>query len=145
MGWASSGDYMQGTALKFKTKEDAIRFAEKQGYEYFVQEPNVRAFRSKAYAANFTVGCQRPHILITIRRLTLDSTRLASSRLSGRNRWRTLPSNRFFDTTLYISFSNAQAFCSKRDLPYVVFHNARRQSNPLSLKYAQAKSTYANN
>ena len=46
---------MQGTHLWFKTKEDAIHFAEKQGYEYFVQEPNVRAFRPKLYAANFVV------------------------------------------------------------------------------------------
>ncbi|KAL7629729.1 ndufs4 NADH dehydrogenase Fe-S protein subunit [Parahypoxylon ruwenzoriense] len=53
MGWQSSGDFMQGTKLEFKTKEDAIAFAEKQGYEYFVQEPNVRAFAPKAYANNF--------------------------------------------------------------------------------------------
>jgi hypothetical protein len=26
-----SGDYMQGTRMQFKTKEDAILFAEKQG------------------------------------------------------------------------------------------------------------------
>lgn len=31
MGWQSSGDFMQGTHLNFKTKEDAIHFAEKQG------------------------------------------------------------------------------------------------------------------
>ncbi|KAI2640846.1 ETC complex I subunit conserved region-domain-containing protein [Hypomontagnella submonticulosa] len=53
MGWQSSGDFMQGTRLEFKTKEDAIAFAEKQGYEYFVQEPNVRAFTPKAYSNNF--------------------------------------------------------------------------------------------
>jgi NADH dehydrogenase (ubiquinone) Fe-S protein 4 len=53
MGWQSSGDYMQGTHLNFKSKEDAINFAEKQGYEYFVQEPNVRKFTPKAYANNF--------------------------------------------------------------------------------------------
>ncbi|KAI0592806.1 NADH-ubiquinone oxidoreductase [Biscogniauxia sp. FL1348] len=53
MGWQSSGDIMQGTRIEFKTKEDAIRFAEKQGYEYFVQEPNERAFAPKAYANNF--------------------------------------------------------------------------------------------
>lgn len=53
MGWQSSGDFMQGTKLEFKTKEDAIAFAEKQGYEYFVQEPNKRAFAPKAYANNF--------------------------------------------------------------------------------------------
>ena len=53
MGWQSSGDFMQGTKLNFKTKEDAIRFAEKQGYEYFVQEHNERRFTPKAYANQF--------------------------------------------------------------------------------------------
>lgn len=53
MGWQSSGDAMQGTHVYFKTKEDAIHFAEKQGYEYFVQEPNSRKFAPKAYANNF--------------------------------------------------------------------------------------------
>ncbi|KAK0637113.1 ETC complex I subunit conserved region-domain-containing protein [Bombardia bombarda] len=53
MGWQSSGDSMQGTHINFKTKEDAIAFAEKQGYEYFVQEPNVRHIAPKAYANNF--------------------------------------------------------------------------------------------
>ncbi|EDN03108.1 NADH-ubiquinone oxidoreductase [Histoplasma capsulatum] len=53
MGWQSSADAMQATHLDFKSKEDAISFAEKQGYEYFVQEPNKRAFRPKAYANNF--------------------------------------------------------------------------------------------
>ncbi|PKS05870.1 hypothetical protein jhhlp_007700 [Lomentospora prolificans] len=54
MGWQSSGDMMQGTRMFFHSKEDAIRFAEKQGYEYFVQEPNTRAFKPKSYANNFT-------------------------------------------------------------------------------------------
>ncbi|KAH0558976.1 NADH:ubiquinone oxidoreductase 21kD subunit [Trichoglossum hirsutum] len=53
IGWQSSGDFMQGTHLNFKSKEDAINFAEKQGYEYFVQEPNERKFVVKAYANNF--------------------------------------------------------------------------------------------
>ncbi|KAI5804966.1 ETC complex I subunit conserved region-domain-containing protein [Geopyxis carbonaria] len=53
MGWQSSGDFMQGTHIFFKSKEDAIHFAEKQGYDWFVQEPNERAFRSKSYSANF--------------------------------------------------------------------------------------------
>jgi NADH dehydrogenase (ubiquinone) Fe-S protein 4 len=53
MGWQSSADGMQGTNLKFKSKEDAIAFAQKQGYEYFVQEPNERRFVPKAYANNF--------------------------------------------------------------------------------------------
>ncbi|KAJ6443135.1 NADH-ubiquinone oxidoreductase subunit [Purpureocillium lavendulum] len=53
MGWQSSADFMQGTHINFKNKEDAIHFAEKQGYEYFVQEPNSRKFTPKAYANNF--------------------------------------------------------------------------------------------
>lgn len=53
MGWQSSGDMMQGTKLTFKTKNDAIRFAQKQGYEYFVQEPNERKIVPKAYANQF--------------------------------------------------------------------------------------------
>lgn len=53
MGWQSSADYVQGTKLNFKTKEDAIRFAQKQGYEWFVQEPNERKIVPKAYANQF--------------------------------------------------------------------------------------------
>ena len=53
MGWQSSADYLQGTHLNFKSKEDAILFAHKQGYEYFVQEPNERRIVPKAYANNF--------------------------------------------------------------------------------------------
>ncbi|KAK6512076.1 NADH:ubiquinone oxidoreductase 21kD subunit [Arthrobotrys musiformis] len=54
MGWQSSADYVQGTHLTFRTKEEAIYFAEKQGYEYYVQEPKERVIVSKAYASNFT-------------------------------------------------------------------------------------------
>ena len=53
MGWQSSADKMQGTHLNFKSKEAAIQFAQKQGYEYFVQEPNERKILPKAYANNF--------------------------------------------------------------------------------------------
>lgn len=53
MGWQSSADYMQGTRLSFNSKEDAINFANKQGYEYFVQEPNERKIVPKAYATQF--------------------------------------------------------------------------------------------
>lgn len=59
MGWQSSGDYLQGTALFFNTKDDAIHFAEKQGYEYFVQEPNERRVLPKAYANNFLYSPKR--------------------------------------------------------------------------------------
>lgn len=32
-------DYMQGTRLSFKSKDDAIHFAEKQGWDYYVYAP----------------------------------------------------------------------------------------------------------
>lgn len=53
MGWQSTGDFMNGERIQFKSKEDAINFANKQGYEYYVQEPNERRFIPKAYANNF--------------------------------------------------------------------------------------------
>lgn len=59
MGWQSSGDFMQGTHINFKSKEDAIAFAEKQGYEYFVQEPQERKIAPKAYANNFLYSAKK--------------------------------------------------------------------------------------
>ncbi|KAF8252866.1 hypothetical protein K440DRAFT_593944 [Wilcoxina mikolae CBS 423.85] len=53
MGWQSSGDFLQGNNIFFKTKEDAINFAETQGYDWFIQEPNTRKFLIKSYAVNF--------------------------------------------------------------------------------------------
>ena len=65
MGWQSSADYMQGTRLDFNTKEDAINFANKQGYEYFVQEPNKRKTTPKAYANLFTHQPKKLKIVLT--------------------------------------------------------------------------------
>ena len=53
MGWQSSADYVQGTKMNFASKEDAVRFAQKQGYEWFIQEPNERKIVPKAYAEQF--------------------------------------------------------------------------------------------
>jgi len=53
MGWASSADYMQGTRLRFRTKEEAAQYAEKQGWDYYVQEEPVKRIPPKAYAENY--------------------------------------------------------------------------------------------
>lgn len=53
MGYQGTADALQGTSLKFDTREAAVRFAEKQGWSYIVQEPKVRHFRKKEYANNF--------------------------------------------------------------------------------------------
>ncbi|TIA70627.1 hypothetical protein E3P92_02586 [Wallemia ichthyophaga] len=53
MGWSSSADHMQGTNVKFQSKEDAINFCEKQGWDYFVSKPRSPKFKTKQYAANY--------------------------------------------------------------------------------------------
>lgn len=65
MGWASSADFMNGHRIQFKSKEDAINFANKQGYEYFVQEPNERKFVPKAYANLFTHKAKKLKVIYT--------------------------------------------------------------------------------
>ncbi|KAK5673006.1 ndufs4 NADH dehydrogenase Fe-S protein subunit [Batrachochytrium dendrobatidis] len=60
MGWSSSADPVQALMIKFDTKEDAIGFAKRQGYDYWVEEPKSSHSRVKVYAENFTVSreCQ---------------------------------------------------------------------------------------
>lgn len=53
MGYQGSADALQGTIMKFDTKDAAVRFAEGQGWSFYVQEPKVRHFRRKEYANNF--------------------------------------------------------------------------------------------
>lgn len=53
MGWASSADYVQAMQLKFRSKEDAIHFAEKQGWDYYVQQPTVKRVPPKNYSENY--------------------------------------------------------------------------------------------
>ncbi|CCH40951.1 NADH dehydrogenase [ubiquinone] iron-sulfur protein 4, mitochondrial [Wickerhamomyces ciferrii] len=48
IGYQSSSDYML-----FDTKEAAIKFAEGQGWTFYVQEPNERRFKKKDYSKNF--------------------------------------------------------------------------------------------
>ncbi|KAF5339019.1 hypothetical protein D9611_008817 [Ephemerocybe angulata] len=60
MGWASSADYMQGTRLSFRSKEDAAHFAEKQGWDYYVQPEVVKRIPPKNYAENYVY---KPHKL----------------------------------------------------------------------------------
>lgn len=65
MGWASSADYMQGTRLSFRSKEDAIHFAEKQGWDYFVQPETVKRIPPKNYSENYLYRPTKLRILKT--------------------------------------------------------------------------------
>ncbi|KAE9400482.1 hypothetical protein BT96DRAFT_881316 [Gymnopus androsaceus JB14] len=65
MGWASSADYMQGTRTSFRSKEDAIHFAEKQGWDYYVQLPEVKRVPPKNYAENYLYRKDKLRIMRT--------------------------------------------------------------------------------
>ncbi|KAI0270043.1 ETC complex I subunit conserved region-domain-containing protein [Gloeopeniophorella convolvens] len=65
MGWASSADYVQGTRIQFRSKEDAIHFAEKQGWDYYVQTPTPSRIPPKNYAENFVYKPNKLRILRT--------------------------------------------------------------------------------
>nr|XP_021518856.1 NADH dehydrogenase [ubiquinone] iron-sulfur protein 4, mitochondrial-like [Meriones unguiculatus] len=54
MGWASTADPLSNMVLTFNTKEDAIAFAEKNGWSYDVEEKKVPKPKSKSYGANFS-------------------------------------------------------------------------------------------
>ncbi|OQV17160.1 putative NADH dehydrogenase [ubiquinone] iron-sulfur protein 4, mitochondrial [Hypsibius exemplaris] len=55
MGWSSSADPLSNLAVTFSSKEDAIQFAEKNGWNYFVEEPQpVWKFKPKSYGLNFS-------------------------------------------------------------------------------------------
>lgn len=56
MGWTSTGDpyHSVGEAsLNFDSKERAVEFAEKYGWQYTVREPHQAVLKPKAYADNF--------------------------------------------------------------------------------------------
>ena len=53
MGWTGSRDTMQQVQIWFPTLEEAKAHAERNGWQYTVETPQVRAIRPKAYADNF--------------------------------------------------------------------------------------------
>src|SRR5262245_57884287 len=53
MGWTSSRDTRAQVRMSFDTLEEAVAYAEKQGYAYSVQPVSARAVRPKAYSDNF--------------------------------------------------------------------------------------------
>jgi hypothetical protein len=53
MGWTSSRDTRTQIHMSFETLEEAIAYAEKQGYPYRVQTAQARTVRPKSYSDNF--------------------------------------------------------------------------------------------
>ncbi|KAI8612169.1 ETC complex I subunit conserved region-domain-containing protein [Chytriomyces sp. MP71] len=65
MGWASSADPVQALSVKFLTKEDAVLFAERQGYDYWVDLPKEGNFVVKSYSQNFKYSPKKLRYLHT--------------------------------------------------------------------------------
>ena len=53
MGWASSDDTRAQVQMRFDTQEEAVAYAQRQGYFYSVEPPKTRGVKPKAYADNF--------------------------------------------------------------------------------------------
>ena len=53
MGWASAEDTLNEVQLHFDTLDEARAFAERQGLDYTVIEPQRAVVKPKSYADNF--------------------------------------------------------------------------------------------
>jgi hypothetical protein len=53
MGWTSSDNTAHQVVLKFDTKEEAIAYAQREGYAYVVEEPKAKRLHTRAYSDNF--------------------------------------------------------------------------------------------
>ena len=53
MGWVSAGDTADQIKIPFTSKDAAIAFAEKKGWEYSVSQNNQRRVRPRSYIDSF--------------------------------------------------------------------------------------------
>lgn len=53
MNWIGSENTLNTINMSFETKEDAIEFAKKQGFEIETEENNKPILKAKSYADNF--------------------------------------------------------------------------------------------
>lgn len=60
MGWTSSADTKSQIKLFFDTKEQAIEWAKKNNYQFYVEEPHKRLIKSKSYSSNFDIDRKEP-------------------------------------------------------------------------------------
>lgn len=55
MGWWSTGDPLSNLKVQFNSKEDAVSFCEKNGWNYYIQEShNEKKYKPKSYGVNFS-------------------------------------------------------------------------------------------
>ena len=56
MGWNSSLDTKSQIKVFFNTKEQAIKWAKKNNYQYFVEDSKKRKIKPKSYSSNFDIN-----------------------------------------------------------------------------------------
>ena len=60
MGWNSSLDTQSQIKVFFETKEQAIAWAKKNNYQFYVEEPKIKRIKPKSYASNFDINRKDP-------------------------------------------------------------------------------------
>jgi hypothetical protein len=53
MGWISGRDTRRQVKLRFDTREEALAYAERNGFKVELAEPHKPRFKAKSYADNF--------------------------------------------------------------------------------------------
>lgn len=54
MGWTSSSNTLTQLKLKFKTADEATKYAEQQGWSYQIIKPQEARISKKSYSDNFS-------------------------------------------------------------------------------------------
>lgn len=86
MGWASSADYMQGTTLAFRTREDAVRFVScAEGRKVVVEADG----RLRGKVGSTLCRSQRHHVSLPRTTRTTTSSSEASCVSATQSRWKT--------------------------------------------------------
>ena len=60
MGWNSSFDTQSQIKVFFDTKEQAVQWAKKNSYQFYIEEPKVQIIKPKSYASNFDMNRKEP-------------------------------------------------------------------------------------
>ena len=60
MGWNSSLDTNSQIKVFFDTKEQAIKWAQKNNFQYFIEEEKTKKIKPKSYALNFDFNRKEP-------------------------------------------------------------------------------------
>ena len=60
MGWNSSLDTQSQIKVFFDTKEQAIAWAKKNNYQFYIEESKVKKIKLKSYSSNFDMNRKEP-------------------------------------------------------------------------------------